>query len=111
MKAQHYKVLGMGSTNSTAIYEGQFVSRACDDPIIRGFVSVVGEYSFDVILFTPDEIPNLPNYILLSEEIPFALVLDELTRIFENNKSIIPMWEKAYADISKGNIDSDELDH
>lgn len=107
MKAQHYKVIGTGKLTTPELYAGQFVSRSDKDSTVRGFVSEVFDYSFNVMLFELDELPELPIYVILNEELPITDIVDKLAEILANDTSIIPMWESNYNNIGK----NDELDH
>jgi len=92
MKAQKYKILGIGSATDDKVSAGQFVHRDNDDSEIRGFVSEVNPYSLDIILFEPDEIPDATNIIIIHETMEPDEVAADLTLLLAANKEILSMW-------------------
>ena len=94
MKAQKYKIIGSGSATSDKIHIGQFVHRDTTDASIRGYVSALNPYSFDIILFEPDEIPNNSNFIVIHETMSKEEVEENILLTLSANHELLPMWQK-----------------
>lgn len=94
MKAQKCKILGRGSATDEKIHVGQFVRRDSGDTKIRGYISEVNYYSFDVVLFEPDEIPNNRNYIIIHEYMNPEVVAAGVGDMLASNQILLPLWQK-----------------
>lgn len=94
MKAQKYKTLGSGSATTDKIHVGQFVKRTNADTEILGYISAVNPYSFDIVLFEPDEIPDNNNFIVIHETMTNKEVVADLELLLISNRQLIPLWEE-----------------
>lgn len=93
MKAQKYKIIGTGSETDSKLTAGQFVHRNDRDTGIRGYISAVNPYSFDIILFEPDDVPDDNHFIIIHEIMTPDEIADDLSLLLAGNKELLSMWD------------------